>query len=300
VPPQAPFPIPYQGSKRKLAPAITRCFPSDATRLFEPFCGSAAVSLTAAISRPLQAVYLNDTNAPLIALWERIVSNPDAISEEYRRLWNRQLGDERAFYDHVRRQFNKTHRPDYLLYLLARCVKASIRYNAQGEFNQSPDNRRLGCHPNRMSDHIARASGLLRGHAHFSSLDFVAATSAAQPTDIVYMDPPYQGVSTNRDRRYRDVLEFDAFVAALEDFNDRDISYIVSYDGRTGDKSFGKPLPETLQLVQFELAVGRSTQATLLGKAHVTFEALYLSRALIERIGGSPSHLLLPQSLALL
>jgi len=295
--PQTPFPIPYQGSKRKLAPAIIGCFPPDAKRLIEPFCGSAAVALASAISLPLEAVLLNDNNAPLVALWQRIVNDPEGISEDYRKLWNRQLGQQRAFYDWVRSQFNRTHRPEYLLYLLARCVKASVRYNAQGEFNQSPDNRRLGCHPHRMEDHIIRASAILRGRVHFSSVDFVDILKAAQPNDIVYMDPPYQGVSTNRDRRYRDVIQFDSFVDALQDLNNRDISYIVSYDGRTGDKSFGKPLPETLHLAQFELAVGRSTQATLLGMTHVTYEALYLSPALMERTGGSAPHLTEPLTL---
>jgi DNA adenine methylase len=63
----------------------------------------------------------------------------------------------------VRAEFNKTKRPDYLLYLLARCVKASVRYNANGDFNQSPDNRRLGRNPQQMMDDILFVSKLLFG-----------------------------------------------------------------------------------------------------------------------------------------
>ena len=42
-----PHPIPYQGSKRRLAAAILAHAPSCA-RLIEPFAGSAAISLAAA------------------------------------------------------------------------------------------------------------------------------------------------------------------------------------------------------------------------------------------------------------
>jgi hypothetical protein len=42
-------------------------------------------------------------------------------------------------------------------------VKAAVRYNATGEFNQSPDNRRMGALPETMRAHIpggSRLSGL--------------------------------------------------------------------------------------------------------------------------------------------
>lgn len=101
----------------------------------------------------------------------------------------------------------------------ARCVKAAVRYNANGEFNQSPDNRRRGAHPDRMADHIQRSSLILRDKVQMSSQDYRYAMANATTRDLVYMDPPYQGVSTNRDRRYRDVLDFDEFVSALEELS---------------------------------------------------------------------------------
>jgi DNA adenine methylase len=54
-----------------------------------------------------------------------------------------------------------TGRPDYFLYLLARCVKGSVRYNANGEFNQSPDNRRKGMRPDFMRSNIIAVSMLM-------------------------------------------------------------------------------------------------------------------------------------------
>lgn len=141
-----PHPIPYQGSKRNLASAILQYFPNDTQRLIEPFAGSAAVSIAAAHTGKASHLLLNDLNKPLIDLWEGIINQPEQLASLYEQLWRSQLGRERRFYDLVRKRFNQTHRPYYFLYLLARCVKASVRYNSNGEFNQSPDNRRKGRH----------------------------------------------------------------------------------------------------------------------------------------------------------
>lgn len=298
---EAPCPIPYQGSKRKLVPAILRCLPDDFPRLYEPFAGSAAVSLAVAMSRADVELRLNDSNTALAALWTEIVERPQDISDRYAALWSAQLPDPRRYYDDVRDRFNASGSPDLFLYLLARCVKAAVRYNNKGEFNQSPDNRRLGSRPQRMARNIAIASALLRERTRITALDFRVAVIDAIPDDVIYMDPPYQGVSTNRDRRYADILGYDEFVAALEDLVERGLSFILSYDGRTGDKTHGKPLPETLHLRHYEIDAGRSTQSTLAGGAARTIESLYLSPALADRLGQCPDHLSLgqPEAVAL-
>jgi DNA adenine methylase len=115
--------------------------------------------------------------------------------------------------------------------------------------------------------------------------DYQQTFELAQPGDVVYMDPPYQGVCMNRDPRYISLLDFDAFTASLRGLNDRQISFILSYDGKTGGKSYGRPMPDDLDLVHIEIDAGRSSQATLLGRDHITYESVYLSPALIKRIG---------------
>jgi len=96
------------------------------------------------------------------------------------------------------------------------------------------------------------------------------------------MDPPYQGVCGERDSRYYAGIAFDDFVVALDELNKKGISFIVSYDGRRGTKSFGNPLPDFLNLTKIEIEAGRSSQATLLGRDEITVESLYLSPALLE------------------
>ena len=290
TPPKAiagiPHPIPYQGSKRQLARLIVDLFPLETDRLIEPFAGSAAVSIAAARLRRARRFLLSDIHAPLIELWRRIVRSPQDMAARYREIWRGQLGKERTFYDTVRTRFNKYHRPEDFLYLLARCVKAAIRYNSSGEFNNSPDNRRKGAHPDTMERHIRGASELLSRRTTFHIGDYREVLPRARASDVVYMDPPYQGVCRTHNHRYVRPVSFDAFVDALSELNARGVPFIVSYDGRTGSKRFGRPLPSTLGLLHTEVAAGRSTQATLLGRSHDTYESLYLSPMLLERNGG--------------
>ena len=285
-----------------MAPAILAYFPESPVKLLEPFAGSAAVSIAALLRGRAHRVVLNDINEPLMVLWQSIIQSPETIATAYERLWKAQHGRQRTYYDLVRDKFNRTHKPHYLLYLLARCVKASIRYNSDGEFNQSPDNRRLGMHPETMQREILATSRLLTGKATVTTGDYRQTLEEAGPEDVVYMDPPYQGVSLNRDPRYIDLLDFEAFTASLRNLNERGVSFILSYDGKTGDKSYGKPLPKALDLIHIQIDAGRSSQATLLGRNFNTYESVYLSPALVERIGmiGKRDLRLAPKQLSLI
>lgn len=283
-------PIPYQGSKRNLAAQILTYFPEHIDTLVEPFSGSGAITLAAAARGLADRYHLNDLNAPLVELWQTIIEEPEKLATQYEKIWHDQHHDRQEYYYKIRKEFNQTRKPHHFLYLLARCVKASVRYNSNGEFNQSPDNRRMGALPATMRDHILGASRLLKGKAKCTSEDYRAILRRTNPGDLIYMDPPYQGVCGDRDPRYLKGVPFDEFVAALSDLNSHGISFIVSYDGRTGDKVHGRTLPSKLQLRHIELEAGRSSQETLLGRAATTYEALYLSPALQERLRVHPGN----------
>lgn len=284
---KAPHPFPYQGSKRNIASDILQYFPSSINTLFEPFAGSAAISIAAAMSGRAKRFYINDLNKALVDLLKKIVEEPEIIADQYKTLWTSQLDNPRLYYDDIREKFNLTGRSDYLLYLLARCVKGSIRYNANGEFNQSPDNRRKGMRPKTMRENILGVSHLLKGKLIFSSRNYRDVLELSTPDDLVYMDPPYQGVCGNRDTRYLAGIQFCEFVAELEELNNKSIKFIISYDGRTGEKMHGKKLPDHLELTHIEIEAGRSSQETLLGRNASTVESLYLSPALIDKIGNN-------------
>ena len=279
-----PHPFPYQGSKRSISRHILPHIPFGTGLLVEPFCGSAAVSLAAAVHGQAQRFWLNDANEPLMALWQEILGRPVQLAERYERLWHEQLEDKRAFFHRVRREFNERPEPHLLLYLLARIVKGAVRYSSDGRFNQSADNRRAGMRPEAMRQQLLGVSAALAARARVTSWDFRDVVAETSADDMIYMDPPYQGTSFTRDHRYLGGLPYTEFVDALRAMNSADKSYIVSYDGATGEKTHGEPLPPELHLRHLSIHAGRSTQSTLLGRDCHTVESLYLSPALVERL----------------
>ena len=285
---KVPHPIQYQGSKRSLASIILRYFPIKFPRLVEPFAGTAALSIACAARGKANSYWINDLNKPLAELLGLIINHPVEIANYYETIWNQQHDDPLEHYYRVREDFNRTGDPRLFLYLLARCAKGSVRYNTEGLFNQSPDKRRHGTRPETMRDNIFGVSTLLKGKSVISSLDYKDVLSNVNEDDVVYMDPPYQGVCGDRDSRYFSGISYEEFVAALSELNVRQIRYAVSYDGRTGNKTFGNRLPESLSLILIELEAGRSSQATLLGRDAVTVESLYLSPRLAIEVKASP------------
>ena len=72
-----------------------------------------------------------------MALWREILDRPEGLADRYAFLWSDQDGRERRYFDEVRKRFNRAHDPAEFLYLLARCVKAAVRYNSNGVQRQS-------------------------------------------------------------------------------------------------------------------------------------------------------------------
>lgn len=277
-----PHPIQYQGSKRNLALLILKFLPNKVERLIEPFAGTAAISIAASARQISQNFWINDLNKPLVELLELIVEKPEEIADLYTSIWHEQQDDSINHYYQVRENFNRTKDPRLFLYLLARCVKGAVRYNSEGFFNQSPDKRRMGTRPERMRKNIEGVSRLLKSKCRFTYLDYREVLAEVETSDFVYIDPPYQGVCGEKNSRYYSGINFEDFILYLEDLNRHEIAFAVSYDGKRGNKTFGEELPDELRLKKIEIEVGRSSQATLLGREEVTVESLYLSRTLLD------------------
>ena len=279
-----PHIVQYQGSKRRLAHKILQYMPEKIRRLAEPFAGTASVSIASAAALKADYYIINDINEPLVKILQQAVEYPEQLADEYRNIWAGQFtyhdGHIQHFY-HIRELFNNGDKsPANLLYLLARCVKGSVRYSMEGNFNQSPDKRRHGTKPDTLAQNIYAVSGLLKGKTEFFAMDYREIFGRLSPGDLVYMDPPYQGVTDSRDSRYLSGVPFDEFAEALDTLNRKRINYLISYDGSCGGKKYGESLPESLGCTKILLNAGLSSQAVLLGRRSQTFEALYISKSL--------------------
>jgi DNA adenine methylase len=273
-------PIPYQGSKRALSPRICSLFPEQIGTLYEPFAGSAAVTLFAATHELADNFVIGDTYAPLVDLWELIVDNPSELSDRYAAIWHKQFDIGATHFNEVRAEYNESKDPVLLLYLVARCVKNAVRFNRHGNFTQSADKRRTGMKPDRVTRTAHAVSRLLKGRVRLFRGDFKECAAPAVSGDLVYLDPPYQGTTYGTDKRYAAGLERERLIDALHDFDARNVSYILSYDGQMGEKTYGEPLPDTIDADHLSIHAGRSSQATISGRTDETIESLYVSRVL--------------------
>lgn len=280
----APQLVQYQGSKRKLAPQIIPFFPKKIKRLVEPFSGMAAISVAVATNGGSDSYWINDINAPLVSILQAAVNDPIKLYTEYKGVWDAQFDYDEghvAHFYHIRDSYNNGNESvANTLYLLARCVKGAVRYSSDGKFNQSPDKRRHGTNPERVYKNAKLLNELFAGKVTFSSKDYRELLSELSEDDFVYMDPPYQGVTNTRDHRYYSGVEFEELVSFLEGLNEKNVPFVLSYDGSLGEKTYGNELPADLGCKKMLLEAGISAQSTLLGKPATTYEGLYLSRQL--------------------
>lgn len=299
---KAPHIVQYQGSKRKLAPQILQYMPKKFNRLIEPFSGMAAISIATAMEHRADSYVINDLNKALVEILKEAIENPSQLAADYRRVWDEQFlyGDNHVKHFYVvRDRFNNGQEtPANLLYLIARCVKGAVRYGGNGKFNQSPDKRRHGTNPDTLEQNIYAISNLLKGKTSYFALDYHDVFEMAHPGDLVYMDPPYQGVTNVRDNRYFSGVPFDEFAKAIKVLNNKHVDYLISYDGVCGGKEYGEDLPESLGCKKIMLNAGLSSQALLLGKKSTTFEALYISKSLIPLFQAVPKQLSFMEAMA--
>lgn len=285
-----PHLVQYQGSKRNLAPRIAEYFPKKINRFIEPFSGTCAMSIYTAANQLCDSFILNDINFQVIDLIEKCINNPNKLADGYEKIWNGQfIDDENSvdYYNKMRFEFNRLKNEpnaELTLFILARVAKGAIRYNRQGEMNQICDRRRTGTKPDTIRKNANELSLLLKNKSIFFNKDYKDILYMAEPGDLVYMDPPYQGVGQGLSSRYIQSLDFDKFVDSLKELNSRNIDYIVSYDGENDDRKFGKDLPDFLNLQHIMINAGRSAQGNLNGKKITTYESLYLSQNLRKDI----------------
>lgn len=281
---KVPHLVQYQGSKRSLAPVIAEYFPHSFNRFIEPFSGTGAMSLYTAFNNLGNSFILNDINGQVIGLLKKCIEDPESLADEYDSVWSVQFEEGQNsidYYYKMRDKFNQMKdKPDaaLTLFILARVSKGAIRYNQQGEMNQICDKRRHGTLPSTIRKNAVAVSKLMKNRSQLFCTDYTEILKMAKPGDLVYMDPPYQGVSKGLSSRYIQSLEFNNFVASLEEMNRRNIDFIVSYDGQNDDGKFGEDLPDHLDMQHVLINAGRSAQGNLNGKQLTTFESLYISR----------------------
>lgn len=274
--------IKWTGSKRSQANAIARLMPSY-QRYFEPFVGGGALLFLAAHT----ASVAGDIYRPLIELWTLIQSDPSTVIDNYKTQWL-ELNDELdafdiknmargngipKYYYTVRDRFNQAPDALDLNFLMRTCVNGIVRFNDDGQFNNSFHLSRRGMQPQRFANIVQKWSSVLQG-VEFVCQDYTTTLKQAEHGDFVYLDPPYAG----NKQRYIGDLDLDSFFTELESLNRRGVNWALSFDGRRGHQDLTHDVPKSLYKRQLFLSSGNSAVNKVLnGPVENVEESLYLN-----------------------
>jgi DNA adenine methylase len=263
--------IKWSGGKRSTASEIVSFAPHKFDRYFEPFLGGGSVLYY--FSR-YKDCYASDVYAPLINFWKSVKDAPDQVVKHYKTNWEKLQNSLPDHYYIVRERFNKKPNGFDLAFLSRTCVNGIIRFNSEGQFNNSFHLSRKGMNPIMFEKIIIEWNNRIRNTA-FHCLSYQEILDHVSKGDFVYLDPPYLG-SQNR---YIESLNEDQLLFFLEALNNKNVLWALSFDGSRGDISYHQEsIPSYLYKKKISLDSGYSAVSKVLNdQKEKVIESLYLN-----------------------
>ena len=190
-------PVPYFGSKQTVAPWITSLLP-DCGHYVEPYCGSLSV-LLAKTPSPMETV--NDLDGELMTFWRVLRDRPEELIRVC------------AFTPHSRAEMLAAHEPATDELEQARRVWVRLSQSIGGQLRKNgwrhhvnPSGSRFGMPPH-LDTYVARMAAVAE-RLHAVSLESMPALDVIgkygrHAEVLLYVDPPYLGVTREATTRYR-------------------------------------------------------------------------------------------------
>jgi DNA adenine methylase len=261
--------IKWFGSKRSVALELSEKMKLSET-YFEPFVGGGAMM---PFSKSKYGV-ANDIIPELVNLWEQIKINPKQVSEEYRKRWNDLQERGYMVYYEIRDNFNATRNCFDFLFITRTCVNGMIRYNDNGDFNNSFHLSRPGIHPDRLEKIIFEWSKYIQKF-HFMNVDYKECLEGVKKGDFVFLDPPYGGT---KDRYTKIEFNLNDFYLELEKLNSKGAFWMLTFDGSAGDRVYNFAPPVELYKSKFSIKTGLSSFKKIMEKKKDSItESVYLN-----------------------
>ncbi|MGI0094826.1 MAG: DNA adenine methylase, partial [Nitrosotalea sp.] len=212
-----PF-VKWAGGKRQLLPVITNHIPSKFERYFEPFLGGGAVFFSLVAKERKTKWFISDLNSDLALSY---VTIRDRVKELVLSLENHAANytkNQSSYYYKVREANpkNDIDKVSRLIFLNKTCFNGLYRVNSKGKFNV-PVGRYVN--PNIVNkENLFEVSRVLQSKdISIKCQDFEDALKGVGHEDFVYLDPPYQPVSTT--------ASFTSYTDSNFDFSDQERLY---------------------------------------------------------------------------
>jgi len=247
--------IKWSGSKRSVANSLSKYIPKS-KRYFEPFLGGGALLPF----RKIQTGLAGDVIPELIALWNAIKTNPERVSDEYKKRWERLQKEGYEVFYLIRDNFNTTRNEYDFLFLTRTCVNGLIRYNNQGDFNNSFHLTRPGINPENLRSIIFQWHYIVKS-IEFYNCDYRELTAIAKKDDFIFFDPPYGGT---KGRYTKEKFDLNIFFDELARLNDKGVKWILTFDGKAGNRNYIYELPKNLYCQKTFIQTGHSPFSKLM------------------------------------
>ena len=179
----------WVGGKRQLMGEIEKVLPKTYTTYYEPFIGGGAVLFEL---QPKKAV-INDVNSELINLYNVIKDDVELLIEDLRKHENtseyfyriREMDRDRELYE----KLSNIEKASRIVYLNKTCFNGLFRVNKSGEYKN----------PNIVDEVTLRAVSKYFNKADIKILnsDFEQSLKGIRRGSFVYLDPPYDPVSSS-------------------------------------------------------------------------------------------------------
>jgi DNA adenine methylase len=264
-----PTVIKWSGSKRLVAQQLAQYF-SNCDTYYEPFVGGGAMMPFARTNKGVAG----DIIPELIELWNAIKENPALVADEYNNRWNDLQKNGQEVYYQVRDRFNQTKNCFDFLFLTRTCVNGLIRYNAQGEFNNSFHLSRPGINPDTLRSQLLLWSKCIRKF-DFYNIDYRECLSNVKCGDFIFLDPPYGGT---KDRYTRTEFDLDCFYKELERLNSVGAKWLLTFDGTAGEREYSYAPPSEIYKYKFSINTGNSAFTKVMDSKKDTIqESVYMN-----------------------
>lgn len=224
--------------------------------------------------RPSNIGIAGDVISELIHLWIIIRDKPESIVNEYQLRWKRLQNEGHTAYYEIRNSFNITRNPHDFLFLSRTCVNGLIRFNKNGDFNNSLHHTRPGIAPQRLSKLIHQWSYYIQ-NVTFLVADYRQTLENVKTGDLVFLDPPYNGT---KGRYIPQNFNFEEFYFELERLNNIGAKWVLTFDGMAGRRNYKSTIPSHLYKVQLGLPTGNSPFTKLMKTSlDSVVESVYLN-----------------------
>lgn len=244
-----PAVIKWSGSKRPIATHLADYVTFGET-YYEPFVGGGAMMPYAKCNKGIAG----DIISELIDLWREIKRNPKLVADEYELRWKELQTKGPDVYYKIRDSFNNTRNCFDFIFLTRTCVNGLIRYNFDGNFNNSFHLSRPGIHPDRLRKIIFKWSQCLTNFEFFNT-DYLETLSDVKHNDFVFLDPPYGGT---KDRYTRAQFNLETFYRELERLNTVGARWMLTFDGKAGNREYNFAPPKEVYRHKFIINTGNS------------------------------------------